>query len=202
MELHRALHSSSPGSNRKDAPTRLLEWIDAGVIYHKNGATGLIRYAAVLASGGDAHLTSTIPLVSDLADVENVIGDSSGGSDANVMENLGKFISDKSFDGVILRDSSVAQLTTAFRILAFISENSTVAATLYDEGVIAIIYAVLVNCRFMLERSSNSYDYLVDEGTECNSTSDLLLERNREQSLVDLVVPTLVLLINLLQKLQ
>ena len=26
MELHKALHSSSPGSNRKDAPTRLLEW--------------------------------------------------------------------------------------------------------------------------------------------------------------------------------
>lgn len=131
MELHRALHSSSPGSNRKDAPTRLLEWIDAGVIYHKNGATGLIRYAAVLASGGDAHLTSTIPLVSDLADVENVIGDSSGGSDANVMENLGKFISDKSFDGVILRDSSVAQLTTAFRILAFISENSVCSHLLF-----------------------------------------------------------------------
>lgn len=131
MELHRALHSSSPGSNRKDAPTRLLEWIDAGVIYHKNGATGLIRYAAVLASGGDAHLTSTIPLVSDLADVENVIGDSSGGSDANVMENLGKFISDKSFDGVILRDSSVAQLTTAFRILAFISENSVCSFVLF-----------------------------------------------------------------------
>lgn len=201
-ELHRALYSSSPGSNRKDAPTRMLEWIDAGVVYHKNGVTGLIRYAAVIASGGDAHLTSTIPLVSDLTDVENVIGDSCGGSDVNVMENLGKFISDKTFDGVTLRDSSVAQLTTAFRILAFISENSTVAATLYDEGAIAIIYAVLVNCRFMLERSSNSYDYLVDEGTECNSTSDLLLERNREQSLVDLVVPTLVLLINLLQKLK
>lgn len=124
MELHRALHSSSPGSNRKDAPTRLLEWIDAGVVYHKNGAAGLIRYAAVLASGGDAHLTSTIPLVSDLADVENVIGDYSGGSDVNVMENLGKLISDKTFEGVTLRDSSVAQLTTAFRILAFISENS------------------------------------------------------------------------------
>ncbi len=45
-------------------------------------------------------------------------------------------------------------------------------------------------------------DYLVDEGTECNSTSDLLLERNREQSLVDLLVPSLVLLINLLHKLQ
>ncbi|KAM1647231.1 hypothetical protein EV2_008988 [Malus domestica] len=200
MELHRALHSSSPGSNRKDAPTRLLEWIDAGVVYHKNGATSLIRYVAMLASGGDAHLTSNIPLGADLADVENAIGDTSSGSDVNVMENLGKFISDKTFDGVNLRDSSVVQLTTAFRILAFISENSTVAATLYDEGVIPIIYAVLVNCRSMLERSSNSYDYLVDE--ECNTTSDLLSERNHEQSLVDLLIPTIVLLINLLQKLQ
>jgi len=45
-------------------------------------------------------------------------------------------------------------------------------------------------------------DYLVDDGTECNSTSDLLLERNREQSLIDLLIPALVLLINLLKKLQ
>ncbi|PON63125.1 Protein virilizer [Parasponia andersonii] len=202
VELHRALHSSSPGSNRKDAPTRLLEWIDAGVIYHKNGGIGLLRYAAVLASGGDAHLTSTTTIVSDLTDVENIIGDSSSGSDVNVMENLGKFISEKTFDGVILRDSSVAQLTTALRILAFISENSSVAAALYDEGAITVIYTLVVNCRFMLERSSNSYDYLVDDGTEGNSTSDLLLERYREQSLIDLLVPSLVLLINLLQKLQ
>lgn len=202
LEIHKALLSSSPGSNRKDAPTRLLEWIDAGVVYHKNGATGLLRCAAVLASGGDAHLTSTSILASELTDGENAVGESSSGSDINVMETLGKFISEKSFDGVTLRDSSVAQLTTAFRILAFISENSTVAAVLYDEGAIAVIYAVLVNCRFMLERSSNNYDYLVDEGTECNSTSDLLLERNREQSLVDLLVPSLVLLINLLHKLQ
>lgn len=122
--MHRALHSSSPGSNRKDAPTRLLEWIDAGVVYHKNGAIGLLRYAAVLASGGDAHLTSTSVLVSDLMDVENDIGDPSGGSDLNVMENLGKIISEKTFEGVVLRDSAVAQLTTAIRILAFISENT------------------------------------------------------------------------------
>lgn len=202
MELHKALHSSSPGSNRKDAPTRLLEWIDAGVVFHKNGVTGLLRYAAVLASGGDAHLTSTSILGSDSMDVENAVGDSSSGSDTNVIENLGKLISEKSFDGVTLRDSSVAQLTTAFRILAFISENSAVAAALYDEGAIIIIYAVLVDCRFMLERSSNNYDYLVDEGTECNSTSDLLLERSREKSLVDLLIPLLVLLITLLKKLQ
>lgn len=202
MELHRALHISSPGSNRKDAPSRLLEWIDAGVVYHKHGGIGLLRYAAVLASGGDVQLTSTSVLVSDLTDVENIVGEPSAGSDINVMENLGKFISEKSFDGVALRDSSLAQLTTAFRILAFISENPTVAATLYDEGAIIVIYAVLVNCRFMLERSSNNYDYLVDEGTECNTTSDLLLERNREQSIVDLLVPSLALLIMLLQKLQ
>ncbi|KAK8672102.1 hypothetical protein V6N13_110476 [Hibiscus sabdariffa] len=203
MELHKALHSSSPGSNRKDAPTRLLEWIDAGLVYHKNGAIGLLRYAAVLASGGDAHLTSTNILVSDLTDVvDNIVGESSNASDINVVENLGSIISVKSFDGVNLRDSSIAQLTTAFRILAFISENPTVAAALYDEGAIRVIYVVLVNCSYMLERSANSYDYLVDEGTECNSTSDLLLERNREQSLVDLLIPSLVLLITLLQRLQ
>ncbi|XP_004497651.1 protein virilizer homolog isoform X2 [Cicer arietinum] len=202
IELHRALHFSSPGSNRKDAPSRLLEWIDAGVVYHKHGGIGLLRYAALLASGGDAQLTSTSVLVSDLTDVENAVGESSSGSDINVMENLGKFISDKSFDGVTLRDSSLSQLTTALRILSFISENPTVAASLYDEGAVTVIYAILVNCRFMLERSSNNYDYLVDEGTECNATSDLLLERNRELSIVDLLVPSLVLLITLLQKLQ
>ncbi|KAK9170294.1 hypothetical protein Syun_002434 [Stephania yunnanensis] len=202
VELHRALHSSSSGSNRKDAPTRLLEWIDAGVVYQKNGATGLLRYAAV-ASGGDALLTSASVSVSDSMDVENVVEDSATGSDIQVMDNLlGKLVSDKYFDGVTLRDSSVAQLTTAFRILAFISENSSVAAALYDEGALTLIYVVLLNCKFMLERSSNTYDYLVDEGAESNSTSDLLLERSREQSLVDLMIPTLVLLINLLQKLQ
>lgn len=203
VELHKALHSSSPGSNRKDAPTRLLEWIDAGVIYKKNGAIGLLRYAAVLASGGDAHLSSTSILVSDSMDVENVVGDSASGSDIQIIENLlGKLVSDKSFDGVILRDSSIAQLTTAFRILSFISENSSAAASLYEEGAVTLIYVVLINCKFMLERSSNTYDYLVDEGAECNSMSDLLSERGREQSLVDLMIPCLLLLNTLLRKLQ
>ncbi|RDY10882.1 hypothetical protein CR513_04528, partial [Mucuna pruriens] len=55
--------------------------------------------------------------------------------------------------------------------------------------------AILIDC-------SEGYDYLVDEGTECNTTSDILLERNRELSIVDLLVPSLVLLITLLQKLQ
>ncbi|KAL5709091.1 hypothetical protein ACHQM5_019815 [Ranunculus cassubicifolius] len=203
VELHKALHSSSPGSNWKDAPTRLLEWIDAGVVYQKNGAIGLLRYAAVLASGGDAHLTSTSTLVSDSMDVENVVGDSASGSDIQVVENLlGKLVSDKYFDGVTLRDSSIAQLTTTFRILSFISENSSVAAALYEEGAMTLIYVVLVNLKSMLERSSNTYDYLVDEGAECNSMSELLLERGREQSLVDLMIPCLLLLNTLLHKLQ
>ncbi|KAL2900847.1 Protein virilizer [Bienertia sinuspersici] len=180
-DLHKALHSSSPGSNRKDSPSRLLEWIDAGVVYHKNGAVGLLRYAAVLASGGDAHITSTNILVSDSMDVENVVGDSSNESDVNVVENLlGKLVTDKSFDGVVLRDSSVAQLITAIRILTLISENTDVATSLFDEGAMTVIYVILVNSRLMLERSSNNYDYLVDDGVDCSSTSDLLLERNRE----------------------
>ncbi|CAN4085379.1 unnamed protein product [Withania somnifera] len=142
-ELHRVLHSSSPGSSKR--------------------SIGLLRYTAILASGGDAHMASTSVLASDGMDVDNVIGDSSS-TDGNIIENmLGKRITGKDFPGVVLRDSSVVQLTTAFRILAFISDNS---------------------------------------GTECNSTSDLLLERNREQTLLDLLIPCLVLLINLLQKLK
>ncbi|KAK4414757.1 protein virilizer [Sesamum alatum] len=202
-ELHLALHSSSPGSNKKDAPARLLEWIDAGVVYHRNGAIGLLRYAAVLASGGDVHMASNSVLASDMMDVDNVVGDSSSSSDGNVIDNLiGKRITEKDFPGIVLRDSSVAQLTTAFRILAFISDNSVVAAALYDEGAVMVVHAVMISCKVMLERSSNIYDYLVDEGAEGNSTSDLLLERNREKSMFDLLIPSLVLLINLLQKLQ
>ncbi|XAR56054.1 hypothetical protein NMG60_11036351 [Bertholletia excelsa] len=203
VELQRALHSSSPGSNRKDSPTRLLEWIDASIVYHKKGATALLQYAALLASGGDAHMASSSILSSDAMDIENIVGDSSTTSDGNLIENLlGKPISDNSYRAAVLRDSSVAQLTTAFRILSFISENSAVAAALYDEGAIVVIHAVLIDCKLMLERSSNNYDYLVDEGTECNSTSDLLLERNREQSLIDLLIPSVKLLITLLQRLQ
>ncbi|KAL4591857.1 hypothetical protein LXL04_004831 [Taraxacum kok-saghyz] len=205
-ELHKALHSSSPGSNRKDAPTRLLELIDGGVVYHNKGAVGLLRYSAVLASGGDAHMASTNILACDEnhdMDVDNNAGDGSGSSDGNVIDSLlGKPVTESRFGGFTLRDSSVAQLTTAFRILAFISDNPVVAGALYDEGAVMVVHAVLIDCKLMLEKSSNNYDYLVDEGTESNPTSDLLLERNREQSVVDLLVPCLSLLINLLHKLK
>lgn len=32
---------------------------------------------------------------------------------------------------------------------------------MYDEGATAVIYAILVSCRFMLERSSNNYGEFV-----------------------------------------
>ncbi|CAL4934424.1 unnamed protein product [Urochloa decumbens] len=199
VDLHKALHSSSPGSNRKDAPTRLLEWIDAGVVYQRNGARGLLRYSAILASGGDAHLSSGNVLVSDSMDVENVVADSNNSSDGQVIDNLlGKLVADKYFDGVALCSTSVVQLTTAFRILAFISDDKAVASSLFEEGAITVIYIVLMNCKFMLERLSNSYDYLVDEGAELSSTTELLLDRAHEQAIVDLMIPSLVLLINLL----
>jgi hypothetical protein len=198
IDLHKALHSSSPGSNRKDAPTRLLEWIDAGVVYKRNGAVGLLRYSAILASGGDAHLSSGNVLVSDSMDVENVVADPNN-TDGQVIDNLlGKLVADKYFDGVALCSTSVVQLTTAFRILAFISEEKAVASSLFEEGAINVIYVVLMNCKSMLERLSNSYDYLVDEGAELSSTTELLLDRTHEQTLVDLMIPSLVLLINLL----
>ncbi|KAI8558961.1 hypothetical protein RHMOL_Rhmol04G0137000 [Rhododendron molle] len=96
-------------SNRKDAPTRLLEWVDASIVYHSKEATGLIR---------------------------------------NLIE---KPISENSYRAAVLRDSSVAPMTTAFRILAFISENSAVATALYDEGVVMVIHAVLIDFRLMLK---------------------------------------------------
>jgi hypothetical protein len=199
VDLHKALHSSSPGSNRKDAPTRLLEWIDAGVVYQRNGACGLLRYSAILASGGDAHLSSGNVLVSDSMDVENVVTDSNSSSDGQVIDNLlGKLVADKYFDGVALCSTSVVQLTTAFRILAFISDDKAVASSLFEEGALTVIYIVLMNCKSMLERLSNSYDYLVDEGAELSSTTELLLDRTHEQAIVDLMIPSLVLLINLL----
>ncbi|KAL6842285.1 hypothetical protein ACP4OV_027933 [Aristida adscensionis] len=199
VDLHKGLHSSSPGSNRKDAPTRLLEWIDAGVVYQRNGARGLLRYSAILASGGDAHLSSGNVLVSDSMDVENVVADSNSSSDGQIIDTLlGKLVVDKYFDGVALCSTSVVQLTTAFRILAFISDDKAVAASLFEEGAITVIYIVLMNCKSMLERLSNSYDYLVDEGAELSSTTELLLDRTHEQALVDLMIPSLVLLINLL----
>ncbi|OAY73037.1 hypothetical protein ACMD2_02584 [Ananas comosus] len=192
VELHKALHLSSPGSNRQDAPTRLLKWIDAGVIYHKNGTIGLLQYAAILASGGDAHLSSSSILVSDSIDVENVFGDSTSSSDGLVIDNLlGKLVSDKYFDGVPLTSTSIVQLTTALRILAYISEDSAVAATLFEEGAVTLVYVVLVNCKSMLERWSNSYDYLVDEGAESSSTTDLLFGRSHEKRLLDLIIPSL-----------
>ncbi|KAG7630169.1 Virilizer N-terminal [Arabidopsis suecica] len=201
--LHKALHTLSPGgSNRKDAPSRLLKWIDAGVVYHKHGVGGLLRYAAVLASGGDAQLSSSSILALDLTPAENGAGESTNVSEMNVLDNLGKVIFEKSFEGVNLSDSSISQLTTALRILALISDNSTVAAALYDEGAVTVVYAILVNCSFMFERSSNIYDYLVDDDHGCSSISDFLSERNREQSLVDLLIPSLVLLISVLQRLQ
>lgn len=203
VDLHKALHSSSPGSNRKDAPTRLLEWIDAGVVYQRNGARGLLRYSAILASGGDAHLSSGNVLVSDSMDVENVVADSNSNSDGQVIDNLlGKLVADKYFDGVALCSTSVVQLTTAFRILAFISDDKAVASSLFEEGAINVIYIVLMNCKSMLERLSNSYDYLVDEGAELSSTTELLLDRTHEQAIVDLMIPSLVLLINLLHTLR
>jgi len=63
-------------------------------------------------------------LVSDSMDVENVVADSNSSSDGQVIDNLlGKFVADKYFDGVALCITSVVQLTTAFRILAFISDD-------------------------------------------------------------------------------
>jgi hypothetical protein len=51
---------------------------------------------------------------------------------------------------------------------------------------------------FVLKFQNYYADYLVDEGAELSSTTELLLDRTHEQAIVDLMIPSLVLLINLL----
>ncbi|KAG5544922.1 hypothetical protein RHGRI_017398 [Rhododendron griersonianum] len=195
-------------SNRKDAPTWLLEWVDASIVYHRKGATGLLQYIALLAFGGDPHMASTSILLADTMDVENMVGDSSTSSDGNLIENLlGKPISENSYRAAVLRDSSVAQMTTTFRILAFISENSAVATALYDEGavMVMVIHAVLIDCRLMLERCYFTCDLrsttpipgqraggLIKEGRDqlCHCYGSILkdsgnIEQDREASLLE-----------------
>ena len=43
------------------------------------------------------------------------------------------------------------------RWLNFVQFFKAVAAALYDEGAVMVIHAVLIDCRLMLERSSNNY---------------------------------------------
>ncbi|KAG5544897.1 hypothetical protein RHGRI_017379 [Rhododendron griersonianum] len=296
-ELHRALNFSSPGSNRKDAPTRLLEWVDASIVYHRKGATGLLQYIDLLVSGGDPHMALTSILLADTMDVENMVGDSSTSSDGNLIENLlGKPISENSYRaavlravmvmvihavlidcrlmlercyftcdlrsttpipgqhagglikegrdqlchcyGSILKDSGNIEqdreaslleflgfLTSDSRgdicwgqgrdglCVQFLGLRSTLAwkcpkrvplvahvspLCLFGEKLNGRAMCCLHSCLTCIRQP----DDLVDEGTEGNSTSDLLLERTREQGLVDLVIPSLVLLVSLLQKLQ
>nr|GEU97649.1 putative retrotransposon Gag domain, aspartic peptidase domain protein [Tanacetum cinerariifolium] len=138
---------------------------------------------------GDAHMASTNSLACDEMDVDNVVGDVFGSSDGNVINNLlWKPITESCFLSISLRDSFVAPLMTTFRIFAFISDNSVVAGALYNEGAVMVVHVVLMDYKLMLEKLSNNYDYHVDEGAECNTVSDILLERNQEQSVVDLLV--------------
>jgi hypothetical protein len=58
----------------------------------------------------------------------------------------------------------------------------------------------MCHCHFC-DKTSRLLDYLVDERVELSSTMELLLDRTHEQALVDLMIPTLLLLINLLHTL-
>ncbi|KAL3532175.1 hypothetical protein ACH5RR_005696 [Cinchona calisaya] len=87
-------------------------------------------------------------------DCPREVSSSSGG---NVIGNLqGKCVTEKDFPGVILHDASIVQLTTAFHILAFISDNSAVSAALCDEGAVIIIHVVFINCKEAKEQHKNT----------------------------------------------
>ena len=77
---------------------------------------------------------------------------------------------------------------------------STVTWNLWQQYIFRFLYVFMNLCVlfFVLKLQNYSSDYLVDEGAELSSTTELLLDRTHEQAIVDLMIPSLVLLINLL----
>lgn len=49
------------------------------------------------------------------------------------------------------------QFIAWFESLISVLFLKAVAASLYEEGAVTLIYVVLVNCKIMLEQSSNNY---------------------------------------------
>lgn len=52
-----------------------------------------------------------------------------------------------------------------------------VTAALYDEGAVMVIHAVLINCRLMLERSSNIYGQFLQQSCllECQHLAMIII---------------------------
>ena len=103
-------HGLGPG-NKDGLCARLLDWVDAAVIFHKKGPVGLLRYAAALVVGsvtsvavgglptGDSAVSTELPTVNTLLGRGVLLGAT----------------------GTVLPDTAIIQLTVSMRIMSSIS---------------------------------------------------------------------------------
>lgn len=198
-----AVGSHGLGSGNKDALcARLLDWVDAAVIFHKKGPVGLLRYAAALVVGSVTSVAVGGLPTSDPVEVDNTFGESAVSTELPTVNTLlGRGVM-LGASGTVLPDTAVIQLTVSMRIMSSVSCHPGMAAVLYGEGAMPILYILLEYSAGVLQSSTIDYDYMVEEDGEDDGIIEMILEQEREQSLLGLLLPTVLLLLSLLKRLQ
>ena len=117
-----AVGSHGLGSGNKDGLcARLLDWVDAAVIFHKKGPVGLLRYAAALVVGSVTSVAVGGLPTGDSVEVENMIGESAVSTElptVNTLLGRGVLLG---ATGTVLPDTAIIQLTVSMRIMSSIS---------------------------------------------------------------------------------
>lgn len=198
-----AVGSHALASGSKDALcAHLLDWVDAAVVFHKKGPVGLLRYAATLVAGNVTPIAGGLS-TADPVEPENTITEAAGSTDfPSVDALLGRGIILGASAGTILPDTAVTQLTVSMRIMSAISCHPGIAAVFYGEGAMAILYILVEYGAGFFQTSTSDYDFIVEEDGEGDGITEMIVEQRREQSLLGLLLPSLLLLLNLLKRLQ
>ncbi|KAI5077208.1 hypothetical protein GOP47_0007032 [Adiantum capillus-veneris] len=198
-----AVGSQGLGSNSKDALcARLLDWVDAAVIFHKKGPIGLLRYVAALVVGSVTSVAVGGLPASDPVEMESTFGESAVSTELpSVSTLLGRGVT-LGAAGTVLPDTALIQLTVSMRIMASISCHPGVAAVLFGEGAMSVLYILLEYGAGVLQSSTIDYDYMVEEDGEGDGITEMIMEQERELSLLGLLLPTLLLLLTLLKRLK
>ncbi|KAH7429242.1 hypothetical protein KP509_09G038400 [Ceratopteris richardii] len=198
-----AVGSQGLGSHSKDALcARLLDWVDAAVIFHKKGPVGLLRYVAALIAGSVTSVAVGGLPASDPVETDNTFGESAVSTELpSVSTLLGRGVT-LGAAGTVLSDTALIQLTVSMRIMSSITHHPGVAAVLFGEGAMSVLYILLEYCASVLQSSTIDYDYMVEEDGDGDGITEMVMEQERELSLFGLLLPSLLLLLNLLKRLQ
>nr|XP_024360975.1 uncharacterized protein LOC112275138 isoform X1 [Physcomitrium patens] len=168
--------------------SKLVEWVEAAVVYQKKGAVGLLKHATALI--GPLNTSMTIHVDGSMGDDANNLHDRAPGSE------LPNSIS-KGTGSTPIQYSAIHALTISLRLLASAGWNLEVAASLYGDGAVGVVNIILEHCVAALQASSNEFD---DEDTEEDEGRGE--DFHKEQALLALLLPTLILLLSLLKCLQ